>query len=485
MNNSKETLDLFSKEVLLTSGAKIEENHILPFYQSLYINDRLRVIVTIDGIDPDSYTIDSLEIIDKILSLNEYIEDDSETIIKIEIIKENKDTLNIYDIHLFITYLNELSLRQVLAIFSRFNNSEKKIVVSFSKDTKYTFSTNLFSTFQTNKEISDLNKKERLENLNLSSNNSGISNFNFIPEDFQVNSCSEDLLPLKQIFDRISFFLSIAFIADWAELDKMGLHFKILGYKKIDISMPISHKLYNGEVFFNIYRWIFENGNGSIEDKVGIARNIISRYLKYTDQHLTLDEDAYSSIITSYKIYLKENVEKYIETKNKVAELNTELTTKVKEMNQLIITNFKNNNLTLLSYFISLFIFNSVSFKQTTVFTKHTFAISFVVLLISSSYLWLTAYQLKKDIKINIRYFFAIKSIYKDFFDPSELNKIFNKRHFSYNINKVQQTFRLYMQAWIAELFLLFVLSIILTFGPQIKNLLSSYIKMVVISLTS
>lgn len=476
MNNIRETIELFSNEILLESGEKIETHHILPYFDSLISHDALKISVTIDEIDPSPFVIQERDDLDEVLQQNEHIDENSETRIKIEIIKNSNNSINIYNLEYFIKYLEELTLIQILTVFSRYNRFNSKIPIVFNEDENNKLSTNLFCTENSSKEISNSLKQERLENLNLVTNTSGISTFNFIPEDFRVTVFSDSSKGLKIIFDKIAIFLSISFISDWSELNNNELHFKILGYKKIDITIPFIHKIRNPEIFFKIYRWIFESGNGSIEDKLGIARNIISRFIKNNIQELFLDEDAYSSIITSYKIYLKENVEKYIETKNKVAELTTELSIKISDMNHFIVNNFKNNNFTIVGYFISLFIFNSISFKQTTIFTKHTFAISVIVLIISRLYLYLTSIQIKKDIELNKKYFISVKSIYKDLFDEAELDNLFSMEFFTSSSKEVEKSFKTYHNIWISELYLVLLVSILLTFSKEIKYALDFYL---------
>lgn len=467
----KETNHLFSYEIPLTSGANIESHHIFPFYDSLITGDTLKISITIDGTDPSSIVVSNQDDIDKVIEYNENIDAESETIIKIEIIKNSVNYINIYRLDYFIGYLESLTLSQLLSVFSQYKNSTNKISLNFQEGENFTFSSNLFSTNSSTKEINNLIKQERIENLNLTTNTSGISKFDLIPEDFRVNESSDNLLRLKSIFDKIATFLSIAFISDWSELNNDNLHFKILGYKKIDLILSFQNNTNITKNFFEIYRWIFENGNGSIEDKLGLARNIISRYIKYSNNELFLDEDAYSSIITSYKIYLKENVEKYIETKNRVAELTTELSIRSRDIILLVSSNFKNNNLTLLSFFISLVIFNSLSEdSNATIFNEEKYYISLTFLLISLVYLVTTYRQINKEIKINVRYFFSIKRIYSDLFDRNELNKLFRKKNLKYSINNVRMTANKYFTFWMVEVILLFLLTIGLTYHHEITN---------------
>ena len=67
--------------------------------------------------------------------------------------------------------------------------------------------------------------------------------------------------------------------------------------------------------FYKIYRWIFQDSNEY--DKIELTRHVISIHCKYSDI-LNIDEKTFLSIKSNYNIYLKENVDKYIELKNLV-----------------------------------------------------------------------------------------------------------------------------------------------------------------------
>ncbi|ARK25965.1 hypothetical protein SporoP37_15660 [Sporosarcina sp. P37] len=464
MLNIKETVQTYSFEWQFTDGKKIDMQHLLPSHDSLISGDTLKISVSIDGMDPSSFVIKVREDLDIVIQQNEYIDSDSSTIITIEIIKNTTSSINIYNLDIFVKYLESLTLQQLFQVLKDYSVSKEKVLIHFQEFGDVKFSSNLFSTIPSIKDISDSIKKERVENINLVSNTSGITGINLIPEDLKVYESSAELKKLESYFSRISTLLCIAFISDWSEFDNNQLNFKILGYQKIDCSLSSETSIDDDSMFFKIYQWIFESGNGSIEDKLGLSRNIISRYIRYNKTSLFLDKDAYTSIITSYKIYLKENVEKYIETKNKVAELMTEISLKNKDVLNFINSSFKNNNLTILGYFISIFIFNSLSNNDGPVFNLERYYLSLIFLLISTIYFLITAKQLKKDLIENARYFFSIKRIYKDLFSPQDLNRIFDNRQFKYNIKNVKSNANRYLVFWLIEIVLLLFLTIAMTF---------------------
>lgn len=478
MLNAKETIELYSYEILLESGNVIEADHITPLLNSLYPGDKICISVIIDGTQPYQYYPKKIEDIDMILQLNEHIDDDSETIIKVEIIKPKEDSINIYNLNHFIEYLNNLNLFQLLTIFKTYSDSDTKILINHKEMSNSFISTNLFTTnkHDTIKVISSSLGRERIEAWNFSSNTQNIGSFGFIPDDFRVYKKSDNFEYLSDIFNKLALILSISYISDMSKIEGNIFNFKIMGYKKVDVTFDASATSLS-EIFYKIYTWVYESGNGNIDDKIGLARNIISRYIKTNPgtTKISLEEDAYSSLLTSHKMYLKENVEKYIDTKNKVAEIVTEQSVKTSDSINFISNSFKNNNLTLLSYFISLFIFSALSEKKQQIFTKEIFLISITFLIISGIYLYITYKQFNKDIKRNVRYFFSIKKIYKDLFDPKELNDIFNLRQLRYDAKLIKSTAKNYFIFWILEIIILLILTSILTFHVEILMLINFF----------
>lgn len=463
MKSILETINSYTLAISLNQGGKLETNHILPTLNKIINSDKLMVNVTIDEMDSPAIWVKGEEDISKILEMNEEIDSDSETIVKLEIIKSEDPSLKIYDIEAFVYYLKSLTLQETLNVFKSFSNMTEQVQISISTTDDYYFETNLFNT--TPNDSNMVNKAQRLETWSFSSNTQNLGVFSFIPEDFKVINSSDNLSELSKIFNHIALILSIAFISDMSNLNKNEFNFKIIGYKKYD--QTIDFKTFDFtkvEVVFRIYQWIYDGTYGNVDDKLGLARNIISRHLKLEDNSIEIDHESYSSIITAHKIYLKENVEKYIETKNKVAEVSHEISVKSKEVSNYISTSFKNNNLTVLSYFITLFIFNSLSNRSITrIFTPDIYYFTLAVLLISTFYLVFTLKQAKSEIQSNIRYFFSTKKIYSDIFDKKELNSIFSKKILKYNIQHIHKTMNRFSFLWLIEIVALFLCTILLT----------------------
>jgi hypothetical protein len=383
-------------------------------------------------------------------------------------------TLSIYDMDLFYEYLNNLKILHLLNILQRnlnissinkfeLQNNEVDQVVFHSPLLIYATETklqNIESSYDNSQRDQIL--KSRL--LNTSSQS--FSKYKFKPDDFNdLTNNHSNTHRISKLFNKLKIVLAASFISNYSDVkNDKDFQLAIIGHKYIE-SLANFNLLNNTDAhcFYSIYEWVYEQGD--INDKLDLSRNIISRYLSIKENKWILPEDTLSSIQSAHSIYLKENVEKYIETKNKVAEITTELSVKSKDISEYFISSFKNNNLTLLTYFISIFIFNSLSDDSNKkIFTEEKYCLSMIFLLISCIYLLFTSRQLYRDIKINIRYFYSMKRIYKDIFDIRELNNLFNKRHLKYNIKNVQKTVNLWSWIWLIEIILLSLVSIYLTY---------------------
>lgn len=87
-----------------------------------------------------------------------------------------------------------------------------------------------------------------------------------------------------------------------------------------------------------------------------MARNVISLHV-VEDDFTKIKGNIESSIKSNYNIYLKENVKKYIDVKNKINDSIFSLTNKFDDATGNLISSFKTSFYTLASLLISLILF--------------------------------------------------------------------------------------------------------------------------------
>jgi hypothetical protein len=430
------------------------------FSSLLNTRDRATLNISVNEGDPFSFTLndnhqDYLPILG---SLNRIIDEESIIAIEYKVSKKKVDsTVSIYNLGSFYTFLSTAKFMHLIHHFHKHISisSFNKFEIQFDKNEKVYFQSPIM-IIGTRRKLIGTNvvpnqelREKILNNRLLNTNPQLFAKFKFIPNDFHdLRTVNDDSNEILSILNKFKIVYAASFLSNISNIDNDNkIILGIIGHKYIESTADFNN-LDNSQAqsFYSIYEWTFESSD--VHDKLDLARNMITRYFIFFENKWMLPHDTLSSIQSAHAIYLKENVEKYIETKNKVAEITTELSLKSKDVAQHFISSFKNNNLTLLTYFISIFIFNSLSDNSDKkIFSLEKYYLSMFFLFISCVYLLITRVQIYKDIKLNIRYFYSMKRIYRDIFDNKELNTLFHKRHLQYNTTSIKQTMDLY--SWI------------------------------------
>lgn len=251
----------------------------------------------------------------------------------------------------------------------------------------------------------------------------------FIPDDFYLEIEENVSENMKEFFNSISLFLSLTFLVDMIKLKDNMLEYKIYGYrnmhKNIDF-LEIKNLLNNNEEFFSIYQWVYEQ-NSNVSERIGMTRNVLSLFTN-GDDIFSSGESALPSIKSSFEIYLKENVDKYIEVLNQVILLLNDLKKQSIEIANSYTKDFKNNFIALFTFLATTILFNTISSDGIeNIFTEDITHITLAFLLISIAYWFISKRELnQKIIKLEKNYD-RNKNYYKPILDPGDINRIFNE----------------------------------------------------------
>src|SRR5690606_3562758 len=114
---------------------------------------------------------------------------------------------------------------------------------------------------------------------------------------------------------------------------------------------------------YKVYRWVYNNENKeNILEKLELARIQIAKNLTFENNCFKIKtENIMSNLRSMYKIYLKENVDKYIEATNKVAEIISQMIFRQNEIISSFTNSLKTNSILLISFFISLVVYNNLA----------------------------------------------------------------------------------------------------------------------------
>lgn len=399
-------------------------------------------------------------------------------------IKKNSslDTFSIYNFQVFMDYVlnstNHKTLTNILNLFKKYSANEKKVY--FNNHEGFIIDTNLFTSAGPDnlKEVSNEQRTKKYDAWNFFSNNQNLAGFGLLPEDFinleYSTYESQQINDFQLLFKKISDFLMLSFLVDFVRLDEDILTLRINErYRRfkesIDFNLTI---IENEDTLKKIYEWVFFSSKNEIEDRLEITKNVLSRKLSLNNNILNLKNDSYYAIIDAHKIYLKENVVQYFDVKKEVANLITDITTKNSEMIKNMSSAFKISSGTLVTYFISLFIFNSLSSNEMEVFNKSNYLISITLLILSLLSLKLTLKQTDVDEKLLIKNFTSIKENYREDFDSTHLDELFSNQLLLDNTKSLNDSKKLFKNYWLAEVFILFFMITLIVFHKELLYLL-------------
>lgn len=344
----------------------------ISFISSL-VNERDVVSLSISVNEADPFSFNLKENSNQISlweNINTIIDEESILTLTYRVGKNKVDsTISIYELEVFTDFLLEQKLLFLLNHFHK--NIDLSTLNKFevhndaSGQIYFQNSTILFASVNRSVETYQPATNETrdivLRNRILNTNPQNFSKYNFIPNDFSGIYEGEPT-NIFNLFNKIKVVFAASYLANVSDIKSHNntIQLGIIGHNYLEVTSDIKNLNFSfANSFYEIYKWVYMNAD--INDRIDLARNIITRYFKFDQDKWNLPLDTLSSIQSAHAIYLKENVEKYIETKNKVAEITTELSVKSRDVADYFITTFKNNNLTLLTYFISIFIFNSLS----------------------------------------------------------------------------------------------------------------------------
>lgn len=252
----------------------------------------------------------------------------------------------------------------------------------------------------------------------------GLDGITLIPEDFYHSNPQTEL---QRAFMQVCCLLSQIFLFDSSQITETQYIFKLLGLiaypnKSYNISHVKDLEITTPSIYFNIYKWVYSNGG--LFDKIGIARNIIS--LNINEDTLALNVDTFSSILSNYKIYEKENSLQYIELRNKISEILLGLQEKIDKISDDYMDGMKKNIFTIVSFIITTVVIRLIS-KQDVItgFSTPILVLISALLVASLVYMWLCRYEISKKIKLFERHYSQISKRYEKLLCKNELEDVF------------------------------------------------------------
>lgn len=330
----EEKYSLFSFRCKLASLEKINISQLQKIKNQFRREDFWRLILLVGENDPISLaseTFDVNEFMEKIENEKEYLGNEVLSL-SLNIEKQPLSrSIAVYDFPAFNHFIGSIGTRKFLDIIK--DGLNKNGIIEFNSFDGYSDSFYseriLFNQAQSALSVGVHNDSLKGEsNAPYSFRNQ--ESYPYEPSFFRLlkrpnsnNNVSKKLEILEGVFEIIRIF-------DLTWFEENSLHYRLDGYKsivgKIDLdSAPLESR----DTYWQIYEWIHSE-RGSVVDKLGIARNVLSVYL--SGESLSISEDVYFSTQSAFKTYLQKNLDRYIQVREK---LNEQLTLIVQKTDDL------------------------------------------------------------------------------------------------------------------------------------------------------
>lgn len=330
---------------------------------------------------------------------------------------------SIYEYEAFVTDLLPRPLPEIMRWFSiRLSGQESLIFEVFDYDVSFATRT---MAFESSDDAYFKPIVHRLSRLNDCKENACFYNMNafeIIPDDFIIQGIVRANTRLQLLFRKIATILSLAYISSSSSIEDGKIKVQISGQRTVNYEMLLTG-VPEDDKWQNIYTWIYTDGNPT--DKGLIARNVISLHCKF-EAILNLNNTVFEAIKTNYSLYLRNNVDKYLDLKRDIAKFIRDAVAQVVEYALSILGKFKTNLLAIFGFLFTVVLTRVGSTRKWyDIFTRET--IYLIEVFIGGSLIYLivcwfeTSFKLKKAEKA----YYALKDNYVDVLSTAELNEAF------------------------------------------------------------
>jgi len=277
----------------------------------------------------------------------------------------------------------------------------------------------------------------------------------FNPDTFYFDNIDDKTKSiLDNYFLKLSQVFCFAYLFNTSEIDGDNLHLSITGNLTFKYSLNFKElSVYSLEHYHKIYKWVYSEKN-KIEDKISISRNILTSYIN--QDSIEIDNSVFNSILSSNQIYIKGNISKYFEVRNKIIEQIEQTVYDVNKSIESFITNFQKSSFVFISFFLSVFIFKVVNKSDLNkIFSKETSLIGIGFIVISILYLIASRIILSMESKRLEKRYKNVKKRYEDVLIKQDIEKILNG-DFEYKseVKHLKNRTLIYSIVWVLSLFI-------------------------------
>ncbi|MBL1245071.1 MAG: hypothetical protein COA39_011945 [Sulfurimonas sp.] len=433
-------------------GVDIASLYTSEYMKSVFTtyNNRDELLISIDYEDDSKVIFRDISEVDN--NLSELFEDEYTYTFRIEVNKNiDSNNISIYSSDNFIQWLK--TFEDLTDCFSKYNNIlsvKGQIYLELLDNKEINLSTKKITFFKQDKCSIIPDRINLLEQRKDYCFVSGNNVPNIVPEDFFVLNESDDE-ELNTLFGKLCLLSTLTFLSDISEFKENSINYKLYGYKTIKDTFTLNDMTTNSLIaLFKIYSWIYHDDNhSSISDKLGITRNLLTLHLKdNTLKHI--EGDVYTAIKSNFDIYLKENVQRYLEVKNQVSSFIHDMSIKAEAHSESFVDTMKSSILIFISYFLSIIIVTAIDKgKFINIFTFEVTSITMIILIITWFYRKNTISDIKsKTVRFEEKYN-NFKERYSDIIEPKNFKVLFsNDKDHQSDVKYIKDTIEKYDPLW-------------------------------------
>lgn len=404
-------IDNFKQYEYIAYVATIDETKLF----NRYLYDEVNIYLKSLGydwsleIDDNSYSISQSSFTE--LEFDDFT-DTSNIKLTIRIFKLGSNIV-IFNQNIFFETLNKMSLKSIL---STFQEAARPILITNSF-TNISQKTNIIG-YNSDVDISE-NKEISIQCLFYN-----YSEFKFTPENFSLNN-SGNQDDFCNIIQKLHFVFLLIFLFDVSEIRDDKIFLKLKGHKTYEYDLEFSTlKTDSINEYKKIYEWVYSD-KGKIEDKLGIARNIIGFYLR--KDGVNLDNRAFPSILSANQLYIKGNLTKYLDSRNKIYEQVEQVTSKINTSLDTFLGNFQKSVFVFVSFYLTAFIVKIFNKSDvSTAIGKEATLFGIGLLVLSVIFMIFSLIILNSDLDRANEKYNLVKQRFEDILNKDDVEKILN-----------------------------------------------------------
>ena len=345
--------------------------------------------------------------------------------IKIQIDKNvSNGKFSIYDFTSFSEDLVHRSVLEVLKWFSELLCRERMLKFEvFDYDISFSTRTMAFESSENAIFNPKINRNQRLRACKDTAYFYNMNTFEVVPDDFIIEGVMRSGDCLRPLFGKLATILSLVYVANSASINDKSLNLQVSGQRTVSYELQIDN-IREDEKWQNIYTWIYTDGNPT--DKALISHNIISLHCKFATL-LDIDSAVFEAIKTNYNLYLRNNVNQYLDMKRDIAKFIQNVVAQVGDYAVSILEKFKANLIAIFGFLFTVVLTKiGGTQKWDEIFTRHTIYLIEVFVLGSLVYMVICFFEIRFKFKKTKQGYIKLKKNYQEVLSEAEIKEAFN-----------------------------------------------------------